>query len=293
MAEAQLKDRRSGTEPADIPPPGPALETQGAVVREVGGYHFANNPKTGALSVLNTAELMAFQRLGTADGLHEAEEFFRQLGQPRQEAEANTQRLVARLTRDGWARTALPKSTSRPLSSVYFTLTRECDLACPYCYQGLRKRARKTMPLDHVQAILDKVAAINPDSHIMVTGGEPMLHPLFLEFIEYAKSRGCNVGFITNGTQLTEKTARALIEMKVDAIDISVDALTKETFEEIRQGLDFDVIKQNVINTVKIRNEVGTDTLIYASLVEQKEVLHELDEAVEYWKGSAHLGSSS
>ena len=183
MAEAQLKDRRSGTEPADIPPPGPALETQGAVVREVGGYHFANNPKTGALSVLNTAELMAFQRLGTADGLHEAEEFFRQLGQPRQEAEANTQRLVARLTRDGWARTALPKSTSRPLSSVYFTLTRECDLACPYCYQGLRKRARKTMPLDHVQAILDKVAAINPDSHIMVTGGEPMLHTDFFEIL--------------------------------------------------------------------------------------------------------------
>ena len=241
MAEAQLKDRRSGTEPADIPPPGPALETQGAVVREVGGYHFANNPKTGALSVLNTAELMAFQRLGTADGLHEAEEFFRQLGQPRQEAEANTQRLVARLTRDGWARTALPKSTSRPLSSVYFTLTRECDLACPYCYQGLRKRARKTMPLDHVQAILDKVAAINPDSHIMGTGGEPMLHPDFFEILGRIRDQGFTASVLTNGGTIDDDAAARLAAFgNIERVQVSIDGICEETHALTRGPRSFD-----------------------------------------------------
>ncbi len=241
MAEAQLKDRRSATALADISSPGPALNTHEAVVREVAGCHFANHPETGALSVFNTAELMAFQRLGSVGGVREAEEFFRQLGQSQQEAEANTQRLVRRLTRDGWARTGLPESTSRPLSSVYFTLTRECDLACPYCYQGLRKRARKTMPLDQVRAIMDKIAAINPDSHIMVTGGEPVLHPDFFEILELIRDRGFTASVMTNGGLIDDEAAARLAGFdNIERVQVSIDGNCEETHAITRGPRSFD-----------------------------------------------------
>ncbi|MDP6952565.1 MAG: radical SAM protein, partial [Alphaproteobacteria bacterium] len=241
MAEAQLKNRKPGSVPGDAFLSAPALQTQNAVVREVGGYHFANDPNTGALSVLNTAELMAFQRLGNPGGVEEAEAFFRQLGQSQSDAAANTQRLVTRLTRDGWTRTALPKSTSLPLSSVYFTLTRECDLACPYCYQGLRKRARKIMPLEHVHAIMDKIAAINPDSHIMVTGGEPMLHPNFFEILESIRDQGFTPSVLTNGGLIDEAAAERLAAFgNIERVQVSIDGICEETHAMTRGPRSFD-----------------------------------------------------
>lgn len=219
----------------------PPLNTRDAVVRDVDGYHFANNPKTGALSALNTAELLAFQRLGSVNGVDEAVAFFRQLGQSESEAAENAARFVKRLRRDGWARTELPKSSAQPLDSVYFTLTRECDLACPYCYQGLRKRARKVMPLAHVRAIMDKIQAINPNSHIIVTGGEPMLHPDFFAVLDLIRDHGFSASVLTNGGLIDDDAAARFAGYdNIERVQVSIDGIRAETHSVTRGPRSFE-----------------------------------------------------
>ena len=42
-------------------------------------------------------------------------------------------------------------------------------------------------------------------------GGEPMLHPQATELLVYAKSNGCKIGLITNGSLFDEENSRALL----------------------------------------------------------------------------------
>lgn len=117
----------------------------------------------------------------------------------------------------------------------------------------------------------------------LVGFGEPMLHPDFIDMVSYAKKAGCKVGVITNGSLLSEEKAEALLEDNIDAIDISVDTFSKEAYEKIRVGLDFDKLVANVKRLVNLRNKMKKNTFIFCSIVEQKEVLHELKDALEFW----------
>jgi len=101
--------------------------------------------------------------------------------------------------------------------------------------------------------------------------------------ISYAKKVGCNVGIITNGSLLDKAKRKALLETNIDAVDISVDAFSKEVYEKIRQGLDFKKLIENVSTFVALRNKLKKKTLIFCSIVEQESVMPELKEALEFW----------
>jgi len=117
----------------------------------------------------------------------------------------------------------------------------------------------------------------------LVGFGEPMMHPQFIEMVAYAKNAGCNVGVITNGSLLDEKMAEMLLQTNIDAIDVSVDAFSKETYELIRKGLSFEQLVQNVRILVDKRNSLKKSTFIFCSIVEQEEVNHEINEALQFW----------
>lgn len=137
------------------------------------------------------------------------------------------------------------------------------------------------------EAVFKKIAdecAKYPHNLLRIVGfGEPMLHPKFIELMTYAKSAGCNVGVITNGSLMTADISEKLLDINIDAIDISVDAFSKEVYEQIRVGLDFNRLVENVKKLVELRNKKQKKTFIFGSIVEQKEVMGELDKALVFW----------
>ena len=62
---------------------------------------------------------------------------------------------------------------------------------------------------------------------------------------------------ISNGSLVTEEAARGMVDAGLDAINISVDAAGKETFERTRVGLKYDKVIANVERLVQIRQEAG------------------------------------
>jgi MoaA/NifB/PqqE/SkfB family radical SAM enzyme len=160
-----------------------------------------------------------------------------------------------------------------------------CNALCPHCpytNSSIRKEYRDAAYMP--EAIFKKIAdEAGPHSaYLRISGGgEPMLHPQAVELMVYAKARGCKVGLITNGSKFTETQARALIEAGVDMIEFSVDACEPLSYAIVRNGLDWEVLVQNVKMMLAIRNSMRAASKIIASAVNQKGVT--IDDIETYW----------
>ena len=108
-------------------------------------------------------------------------------------------------------------------------------------------RRQGVMDMDLFKKIVDECAELGI-THVRVHNyGEPFLDRQLVEKVRYAKEKGiAEVGMISNGSLITEKIARGMIEAGLDAINISVDAAGKEVFEQTRVGLDYDTVIGNI-----------------------------------------------
>jgi radical SAM protein with 4Fe4S-binding SPASM domain len=193
-------------------------------------------PSVGAVSALNPGDYLAFHVFMITEGDRLAlARYFVQMGESKVKSEAHAERLAAKLVRDGWTRTQLPSPPDEPLLSAYLTVTRWCDLGCPYCYQGLNDRAGTEMPLDKVRLVLERIKAVNPGCLLIVSGGEPFSHSRILDILDLIEEHGFSFFILTNGSFVDEKTARYLKGLKgFRFIQLSLDGITAETHELTR-----------------------------------------------------------
>lgn len=88
-------------------------------------------------------------------------------------------------------------------ASDFFTLqwhiTQRCDLHCKHCYD---RSERDDVALDQGLRLLDDLAGFCESRHVQgqasFTGGNPILHPNFLEFYTAAVERGLQVALLAN-----------------------------------------------------------------------------------------------
>jgi MoaA/NifB/PqqE/SkfB family radical SAM enzyme len=125
----------------------------------------------------------------------------------------------------------------RPPVCVYLEVTNRCNLSCSTCprtFEELEPPA--DMSWDLFASIVDQV----PDlARAVLHGvGEPMLVANLPRMVRYLKDRGVYVLFNTNGTVLSERNGRALIDARLDELRVSLDASNRESFKAIR-GRDY------------------------------------------------------
>ncbi|MDQ7248362.1 radical SAM/SPASM domain-containing protein [Dongia sedimenti] len=166
------------------------------------------------------------------------------------------------------------------LSYVY-----PCNALCPHCpYTNSNIRAEYRDAPYMSEAIFKKIADESGPhgAYLRISGGgEPMLHPKATELLVYAKSVGCKIGLITNGSMFTEENSRALIEAGVDLIEFSVDACDAETYSVVRKGLVWEELTTNVRRMIRLRNEMRGTTKVIASAVNQQGV--DIDAVEKFW----------
>ena len=155
---------------------------------------------------------------------------------------------------------------------------------CPYTNSDIRNQYADCpfMPDDIFKIIAAQVG--EHGAYLRISGGgEPFLHPRIIDLVHYAKERGCKVGIITNGSLVTAKKARALLECWGDAVEFSVDASDAITYARVRPGLNFDRLVKNVKDIVRLRNELSAPTHIVASGVNQQQV--DIAKVEAFWTG--------
>ncbi len=115
-------------------------------------------------------------------------------------------------------------------------LTLRCNLNCAHCYGRLplddKQSQREELNLSEVCALLDYAAQAGC-LWLLITGGEPLVRPDFIEIYTYAKKKGFLTTLFTNGTLITEKLANHLQEYSPYLVEITLYGVTRETHERV------------------------------------------------------------
>jgi MoaA/NifB/PqqE/SkfB family radical SAM enzyme len=110
-------------------------------------------------------------------------------------------------------------STKHPILAHIIPM-RRCNLACAYCneYDDISK----PVPTDVMFKRLDKLASLGTTA-IIISGGEPLMHPELDKIIRRIRRHGMLACLITNGYLLTKEKIEQLNKAGLEYMQISID----------------------------------------------------------------------
>jgi hypothetical protein len=123
---------------------------------------------------------------------------------------------------------------------VNIDLTNKCNMNCPICFANSNASGRLyEVTLDQLNMMLDKTMAIRPHPPISVqyAGGEPTVHPNFLQAVRMAKDKGVlEVQAASNGlrfAQSMEFTQQAA-DAGLDVVYLQFDGMRDDIYQHSR-----------------------------------------------------------
>ena len=151
-----------------------------------------------------------------------------------------------------------PVAEAEPVC-LYLETTNRCNLLCTTCprtFEALEPAGDMSWEL--FTSIVDQVPNI---ARVVLHGvGEPMMTRALPRMIRYLKDRGTFVLFNTNGTLLSPKKGRELIDSGLDELRVSLDAAEPDAFKLVRGRDMFHRIVRNVRAFRAMQRELGAET---------------------------------
>lgn len=130
--------------------------------------------------------------------------------------------------------TPLGKKRNPPGPVVIWNLIRRCNLTCKHCYSI---SADKDFPNElSTETIIESMTDLRNFGVpvLILSGGEPMLHPDLFEISAHAKKLGFYVGLSTNGTLIDDINIQQIIDADYNYVGISIDGM-RETHDKFRR----------------------------------------------------------
>jgi len=148
-------------------------------------------------------------------------------------------------------------------TSLFAVLTDKCNLNCIMCSRVLGENI--IIPFE----VIKKTVEIFPFlEEIEWQGGEVFLVKYFKKLYQIAAEYpNITQKITTNGLLLDESWARLLCDSKV-SLNFSIDAVTKNTYEEIRKGAEFEKLTEN-LDIINKYNSGKINTSLNCVIMEQ------------------------
>ncbi|GAB6134512.1 radical SAM protein [Thermococcus henrietii] len=162
------------------------------------------------------------------------------------------------------ARTRINLSKYNPTHmGMFVNMTSRCNLACPYCYQDLRKNSNINLDLtvenwNKIMKLISKKGDILKKISVVFFGGEPMLNydTLKVAVRDLDSLREIDIetsmSIITNGTLFSKQTGQELAPF-INSVQITLDGM-RETHDKMRPYPDgrgtFDIILKNILDNI-------------------------------------------
>ena len=169
----------------------------------------------------------------------------------RTKAELDRQRGVDTFRARDPSEDMMPSQTARILL--------ECNFRCPFCFAAWHEEKKK--PTAKVmntsgrdwKGYMDKMRERGFE-RIVISGGEPTIHPEIITLIKYARSLGYqSVELQTNASMLTMDNARRLVKAGVTDALVSLHSHREDIFDRITvtEGV-FDTVIQGIKNFIDL-----------------------------------------
>jgi len=122
-------------------------------------------------------------------------------------------------------------NTFRPV--IVWNTTKKCNLKCIHCYIEAGTSHGEELNTNEAIELINQIDEINSPL-LILSGGEPLVREDFKRIIEYASKKSLNLVLSTNGTLLSEETAKWLRDKRFKYIGISIDSPRAQWHDKFR-----------------------------------------------------------
>jgi radical SAM protein with 4Fe4S-binding SPASM domain len=161
-------------------------------------------------------------------------------------------------------RKTLAQKTHYPWSGQ-LELTYRCSLNCVHCYCNGSVDKKKELTTREWKKIL---CTLQEEGCLLLTltGGDPLIRDDFLELYSYAKAKGFIITLFTNGYSLSKEILDYLKKSPPFSIEITLNGITKDTYETITQ------VKGSfprVIRNINVLSKLNTKLMLKSNCLRQ------------------------
>lgn len=168
------------------------------------------------------------------------------------------------------------ESRDHQLLYLFLEITRKCNLACKHCGSDCGSHPFKTeLTTQSWMKIIEVIGRqFSPAPTIVLTGGEPVLHPDFKAIILTIRTVGMRWGLVSNGYAIDQEAVDLLQDHDAYSITISLDGLEanhnwlrgkKDAFqravEAIKRVSKSSIVIKDVVTCVNPRNLHELDSI--------------------------------
>lgn len=128
-----------------------------------------------------------------------------------------------------------------------------CNHRCPWCVDP--EHGDATLELDAARVVLAELAALGVRGVVFKGGGEPTLHPQFVELLAAAVKLELEVGIVTNGSRLSRLAGP--VAALASYVRISIDGPSAFSHARVHRSDDFERVVQGARELVMARRAAG------------------------------------
>ena len=141
----------------------------------------------------------------------------------------------------------------RQYRKLRVSLTAACNYACQYCVPNGKKllKAKHEMSVEQFIKAVGLIVASAGIDQIRITGGEPLISNKLEEFLIGLKQLNIPELCLTTNGQFLEQKLPALLDAKVNRINVSLDTLDPVRFKEICRGGDLPTVLRGIDKAVE------------------------------------------
>lgn len=133
-----------------------------------------------------------------------------------------------------------------------------CNIHCIMCNRMNTCQEKHYMALSDFISIIDLFAPSLRNLYLSCAC-EPLATPHFTEYLKYAKSKGIpQVSFCTNALAMNQEMIDEIVNIGVDEIIISFNGFTKDNYQRIMQGSDYERVCNNISALAACKKEHNT-----------------------------------
>lgn len=173
-----------------------------------------------------------------------AEMLSQQVGEPREDVAHEVTKVCTALQKKGIItvrdnplkkrrKTVKHVNVFYPPYFAHVEITNKCNLSCLHCANNSGESYPDELTTEEILSLIDTLSRMGV-TRIVLTGGEPLLHPDLYTIIDHAKKAPMIVDIFTNATLITRGCIKKMKQHGVRKIATSIDSMTESVHDTFR-----------------------------------------------------------
>ena len=141
--------------------------------------------------------------------------------------------------------------------SLSIELTRTCNRSCDYCYNVWKSASpypdAGELPTAEFTSLIGRVLDECGFNRVLITGGEPLLRPDWLDVVDFIHSLGISMSLVTDGGLIDDRIASELARRGVAPVQPTLLSADRDRHDRIKGCECFDATVSAIARLVRRR----------------------------------------